>query len=122
MTSREIYHAVHEFGRAGFLEARPDVERLLTSDDPELRYITLETLTRHRRLTEHYATAQQFLEHDPDTFCRMMGASALEGLQRNMQDRQTLGILARVVGATRKKCLLLTVHHGGQMVWECTRL
>ncbi len=47
MSSRENYHAIHEFGRAGFLEARPAVERLLTSDDPELRYIALETLTCH---------------------------------------------------------------------------
>ncbi len=97
LSSPEMYHAIHEFGRAGFEAARPDIERLLTSDDPELRYIALETLTRHFRLAEHYETAKQFLEHDPDVDCRMMGASALKGFKRNTHDRRTLGILARVV-------------------------
>lgn len=95
--AREIYHTIHEFGRMGFLEARPVVERFLTSEDPQLRAIALEVLVRHWRLAEHWDTARRFLEQDPDEDCRMRGASMLETLKRNTQDRRTLAVLARVV-------------------------
>src|SRR5205807_6384504 len=53
--------------------------------------------TRHWNLAEHWETARRFLERDPDTDCRLMGASALEALKQNTRDTRTLGVLARVV-------------------------
>jgi hypothetical protein len=103
LNARELYHAIHELGRAEFLEARPEVERLLSSEDPELRYVALEVVTRHWRLAEHWNTAKRFLELDADTDCRMIGASALETLKRNTQDRRTLEVLARVVRNNQEK-------------------
>lgn len=97
MAPDEMYHTIHEFGRENFREARPVVETFLTSDDPELRYIALEVLTRHWRLMEHWDTARKFLEHDSDSNCRMKGASSLEVLKRNTQDSRTLAVLAHVV-------------------------
>jgi uncharacterized protein YjbI with pentapeptide repeats len=97
MSSREMYHTIHEFGREDFLQARPVVERFLTHDDAQLRYIALEVLTNHWRLAEHWQTARDFLEHDPDDDCRRMGASSLEALKMNTKDRPTLEVLARVV-------------------------
>ncbi len=93
----ETYHTIHQFGRAHFLEARPDVERFLTDDDPELRYIALEVLTTHWRLPEHWETARHFLEQDPFDGNRILGASALESLKQDTRDRPTLAVLARVV-------------------------
>ena len=73
------------------------VEGFLTHPDPQLRSIALEVLTRHWRLKEHWNTARNFLERDPDKECRINGASALAILKRNTQDRPTLSVLARVV-------------------------
>jgi len=73
------------------------VERFLTHEDDQLRYIALEVLTNHWRLAEHWQTARDFLEHDPDEDCRRMGASSLEALKMNTKDRPTLAVLARVV-------------------------
>jgi len=66
MSSREMYHTIHEFGRENFLEARPVVESFLTNEDAQLRSIALEVLTNRWRLAEHWKTARYFLEHDPD--------------------------------------------------------
>lgn len=97
LSPREMYHTIHEFGKMNFREARPIVESFLTNQDPEMRYIALEVLTRHWRLAEYWDTAKAFLEHDPDVNCRMKGASSLEILKRNTQDRPTLTVLARAV-------------------------
>src|SRR2546428_14133950 len=53
----DIYRTVHQFGWQHFLEARVDVERLLTHHKPRLRYIALEVLTTHWNLEEHWETA-----------------------------------------------------------------
>jgi hypothetical protein len=94
---QRTYKAIHELGKHDFLVARSDIEQFLLSRDPELRYIALEVLARHWGLAEHWETAQAFLMHDPDSSCRIMGASALAVLKRNTQDRPTLELLATVV-------------------------
>ncbi len=106
LTESEAYSTLHELGRAHLVEARPVVERYLHNDDPELRKIALEVLTRHWRLQDHWQTARQFLEHDPDIECRMMGAAALDVLKRNTRDRATLEVLARVVRDERERPLV----------------
>jgi uncharacterized membrane-anchored protein len=68
-----------------------------SATDPQLRTIALEVLTNHWRLADYWDIARAFLEQDPDKECRMQGASALEVLKRNTQDRRTLSILAHVV-------------------------
>jgi hypothetical protein len=97
MSLNEMYHVIREFGRENFLEARQDVERFLTHPDPKLRGLALEVLAVHWGLTDSWYMARAFLEQDPDEECRMRGALALEVLKRNIQDRDTLLVLARVV-------------------------
>lgn len=97
LAGRALYRTVHELGRSHFLEARQDVERFLTHTDPQLRAIALEVLVNHWRLADYWNAARAFLEQDPDKECRMKGASALEVLKRNTQDRLTLSVLAHVV-------------------------
>lgn len=97
LPSRQAYKAIHEFGKAHFIQARPVVEGHLRHEDPELRSIALEVLARHWRLKEHWQTARDFLEKDPDVECRMKGASAMEVLKRDSKDRPTLAALAAVV-------------------------
>ena len=97
LEKRELYHAIHEFGRNHFLEARKDVEGFLTSSEPQLRSVALEVLVNYWRLSDFEETARDFLEHDPDDDCRMKGAAALLVLKRNTKDPQTLSVLARVV-------------------------
>ena len=91
------YYAIHEFGDENFIEARPEVEHFLTSDDPRLRYIALHVLTQHFGLQEYWGTALTFLRHDPDEDCRRMAASSLASLKRNTKDTKTLEALARSV-------------------------
>jgi hypothetical protein len=97
LKGRELYHALHEFGRNYFLQARKDVEGFLTNADPQLRAVALEVLVNHWRLQDFETTSRDFLEHDPDRECRIKGASALEVLKRNTNDKQTLSLLAGVV-------------------------
>jgi hypothetical protein len=103
---RELYHAIHEFGRNHFLEARKDVEGFLTSSDPQLRALALEVLVNHWRLSDFEKTSRNFLEHDPDKECRVKGASALEVLKRNTKDRHTLSVLARVVRNSEEELIV----------------
>lgn len=103
LQGRQLYRAVHEFGKTGFIKARKDIEDLLMSEDPEIRYISLEVLTRHWQIVEHWETARRFLEEDGDTDCRIMGASALETLKRGQRDYTTLNVLAHVVANSQEK-------------------
>lgn len=96
----KLYSTIHLFGQADLIEARPDVERFLTNERPDLRSIALHVLTLHFKLQEHWQTAVDFLLYDPDISCRSKGASALEWLKRNTRDSRTLSILASV--ATNK--------------------
>ena len=97
LSPHEIYHAIQAFGEMNFQEARPEVERFLKSEDAELRFVALKVLTRYWHLAEHWQTARDVLEHDPDEECRFRAASALADLKRNTQDRFTLRVLAHVV-------------------------
>lgn len=92
-----LYSTIHDLGREQVMEAVPDIERFLTSDDPQLRYVALEVLTLHFKLQQHWETARRFLEQDEDSDCRRMGASALGILRKNTRDTDTLRILAPVV-------------------------
>lgn len=103
MSHREIYHAIQTFGEMNFQEARPEVEMFLKSEDAELRFVALKVLTSYWRLEEHWTTACDVLEHDPDEDCRFRAASALGALKRNTQDSSTLSVLAQVVRNKREK-------------------
>jgi hypothetical protein len=52
LKGRELYHAIHEFGRNHFLQARKDVEGFLTNADPQLCSFALEVLVNHWRLPD----------------------------------------------------------------------
>lgn len=97
LSAREIYHTLQACGEMNFQEARPEVERFLKSTEPELRFQALKVLTQYWRLAEHWETARDMLEHDPDEECRFRAANALKSLMMNTQDRRTLTVLARVV-------------------------
>lgn len=97
LSGRDLYRAIHEFGREYFLEARPVVEPLLTHEDALLRCIALEVLAWHWRLPGYWDVACAFLEQDPDSECRMRAALVLGVIKRNTQDHRTLSVLARVV-------------------------
>jgi hypothetical protein len=97
LSGRAAYGAIHDIGKAGLTDAQSVVEQYLTNDDPELRYVALEVLTQHWQRPEHWNTARAFLEHDDDTHCRILGASALGSLKRNTSDPATLAVLASIV-------------------------
>jgi HEAT repeat protein len=103
LSPRETYRAIQAFGEMNFQEARPEVERFLGSEDPELRFVSLKVLTRYWHLEEHWETARKVLEHDPDEDCRFRAADALADLKQDTQDRQTLQVLARVVRNEQEK-------------------
>jgi hypothetical protein len=97
LVGREIYRAVQAFGENNYQAARPEVESLLKSDDPELRFVSLKVLTRYWHLSEHWETAYSVMLHDPDEDCRFRAAHDLGSLERNTQDTRTLKVLAQVV-------------------------
>lgn len=92
-----VYHSIHELGRARYYPARRDIERLLTNEDPELRWVALEVLTRHLQLLEHLQAAMEFLKSEPDEDNRMRGALGILDLLRGTGDADGLRALARVV-------------------------
>jgi hypothetical protein len=100
---REVYRAVQLFGENHFLQARPEVEALLHSDAPDVRFVALKVLTQYWRLSEHWETARSVLFHDPDTECRFRAAGNLGSLEMNTQDERTLELLAQVVCNTQEE-------------------
>jgi hypothetical protein len=97
LEGREVYRAVQDFGENNFQAARSEVEALLESDVPDLRFVALKVLTRYWRLMEHWETACAVLLHDPEVECRFRAASDLGSLMMNTQDTRTLKVLAQVV-------------------------
>ncbi|MGH2517500.1 MAG: HEAT repeat domain-containing protein [Ktedonobacterales bacterium] len=97
----EVPGALLDFGKAKLVEARPDVEALLTDADPAIRATALQVLTldfaRADDLRANTRIARQFLLEDPDPEARAKGASAFGWLLRNSQDRDALTLLASVV-------------------------
>lgn len=95
LTTSEIDSALCHFGERGYLEARPDVERLLTSHDPNLRARALEVLILHWGLSEYKKTAFQFLV-DPDPDCRKQGMRCLNPNGNVLDDLPVLQAYARI--------------------------
>jgi HEAT repeat protein len=105
----EIRAAIEEFGDAHYWEAVPEMKKLLLHEDSDVRYSALEVLTLNFRLPELWENARTFLEHDPDSNCRMLGASCLERLKRNTGDERTLAVLARVAANEDERKLVRKV-------------
>lgn len=93
----KLIQMIRIFGSLDFFEAHSDVEQCLRSSNADLRYVALETLAGRWRLGAHWFTAMQFLQSDPDSHCRQIGASVLGLLRRNSNDRETLCALAHAV-------------------------
>jgi len=93
----ETYHMVATFGKQHYLEAHPDIERLLGHENAELRNIALVVLGFDWHREEHWETALHMLQHDPDDNNRLTAASVLGTLKVNTGDRLVLQALAQVV-------------------------
>jgi hypothetical protein len=104
VSAHTVYHTVATFGREHFLEARADVERLLSCEDQEVRSLALSVLALDWNLQEHWKTALEVVEHDPDDDNRLRAATLLGGLKRNTGDHQVLQTLARRVERRRSVC------------------
>jgi len=59
-----------QWGKAGLLEAQPDIEPFLTHPDADLRCLALHALARFG-LQEYLSTAVNFLLYDPDYAARI---------------------------------------------------
>ncbi len=66
LAPEERYHVVATCGKQQFLEALPDVERLLIHEDENLRNIALLVLGFDWRKQEYWQSALEMLQHDPD--------------------------------------------------------
>ena len=60
MSSHEMYHTIHEFGRENFLEARPVIESFLTSEDAQLHSIALEVAHKPLAFGQALADSKRF--------------------------------------------------------------
>src|SRR5262245_9553003 len=97
LSGDQLCHVLHDFGEAGFLKARLDIEACLTHSDPIVRFNALTALVLDWALQEHRATAERFLRHDPDEDNRSLAATCLGTLREGKQDPGVLRLLSRVV-------------------------
>ena len=89
----QLHAALHDFGEAGFLTARPDIEKCLTHADPLARYDALIALVLDWGLQEHRGAAETFLVHDSDHHNRALGATCIGVLAAGTQDTAALRVL-----------------------------
>lgn len=93
----EVLGALRAIGKARLIEARGDVAPYLHAEDSEERRTALTVLGLDFGLAEYAATALDFLQHDPDVDCRLLGADVVGALRANSGETATLAALARVV-------------------------
>jgi HEAT repeat protein len=93
----EIADAVSDFGTTNFIEAIPDVERLLDHSNSMVRYNALATLAYEWGTAERVDRIVDILKHDPDQDCRRQAAGALGSLHRGAQDKLLAKTLAIVI-------------------------
>ncbi|MGH9863458.1 MAG: HEAT repeat domain-containing protein [Candidatus Acidiferrales bacterium] len=93
----EIADPVADFGTGNYIEAKPDVERLLDHPDPIVRYNALGTLAYEWGAAERVDRIVDILKHDQDSDCRRQAAGALGSLHRGVRDKGLAKTLANVV-------------------------
>ncbi len=89
--------ALRAIGKGRLIEAHEEVAAYLRADDSEERRAALMVLGLDFGLAEYAGTALDFLEHDPDPGCRLMGAAVLGALLADSKDATPLRALARLV-------------------------
>jgi len=96
LTEHEVEMALSSFGEYALMEARPDVERLLTHPAAAIRRRALETLVMAWSLFEYTEVAFSFLL-DPDSECRRQGMRCLHPTSGTVvEDPRTLTAYARI--------------------------
>lgn len=97
LTPNEIADVAADFGTENFIEARPDVERLLDHPDPIVRYNAMATLAYEWATTDRTDKLIEILLHDSDNDCRRQAAGALGSLFCGGRDLKIAKVLAGVV-------------------------
>jgi HEAT repeat protein len=98
----ETAEVVADFGKENFIEAKPDVEALLSHDDPIVRYNAIATLSYEWGTTGKIEDLLHILFHDPDRDCRRQAAGALGSLHRGVKDKRIAKVLGDVVKNERE--------------------
>jgi hypothetical protein len=88
---------VASLAKARYTPAIPTIASLLTHEDSSLRSEALKALLRYFKLPQYWETARRFLLEDPDSWCRIVGATLLGNIAEDTQDPRTLATLAGVV-------------------------
>ena len=105
---REIYGLIHDFGEARFLAAEPQVAKLLTHRNPELRYIAIMVLALHWKMKRYRRALERLLAEDSKHHVRRIAAAGLGHVLRASRDSQAIRLLLEKlcdraeVGSVRK--------------------
>ena len=97
MSVDEVADFAADAGSQNYVEAEPDVNRLLNHEDAIVRFNALATLAYEWGRTPRTDRIREIVFTDPDRDCRRQAVGALGSLFRGKQDREVLDLLVRTV-------------------------
>jgi len=98
----EIADFVADAGNQNYIEARPDVERLLDHESPTVRYEAMGTIAYEWGICSRVERIIEILLTDENEDCRRQAAGALGSLFRGKRERRVLDPLVRMVKNARE--------------------
>lgn len=99
----EIADFAADAGSENYIEAEPDVNRLLDHEDAIVRYNAMATLAYEWGRTYRMDRIREILFTDTDQDCRRQAAGALGSLFRGRQDTDVLEVLVRTAKNAREE-------------------
>lgn len=103
MSVTEVADFAADAGSQNYIEAEPDVNRLLDHEDAIVRYNTMATLAYEWGRTPRIDRIREILFTDPDRDCRRKAVGVFGSLFRGKQDRDVLDLLVRTAKNAREE-------------------
>jgi len=102
LTVREIADFAADAGNDNYMEAEPEVNRLLDHEDPIVRYNAMATVAYEWGRSPRVDRICEILLSDEDQDCRRQAAGALGSLFRGKRDKHVLNALVRTAKDARE--------------------
>lgn len=86
----QVYDALIDIGKGGYMQFEKDVVNFLTSDDVELRAAAIRVLGFYWQLDKYASVAEEMFLNDSDDWVRAVALMAWSAYYRNSNDKQVL--------------------------------
>jgi hypothetical protein len=96
LSEKEIADLAADVGSGNYIEARPDIEKLLDHANPIIRYNALGTLAFEWGLDSRADQIKEIAVQDADSDCRRCAAAALGSLFRGTNNPDVLKTLVSI--------------------------